>query len=68
MVSRHSLCDVNEGSLSKLLCLGNVPFIEEGASEGLKDAIATGRLHFSSNQNDLKGIQYVVVTIGTTSG
>ena len=58
------LYDVNKESLNKLMS-GSMPFIEKGASEGLKDAIDTGRLHFSSNPTDLRGVQHVVVTIGT---
>ena len=56
--------DLNEETMAKLAA-GTMPFLEEGGDELLRRVLPTGRLGFSSNPADIKGIPYVVITIGT---
>ncbi len=55
-ISRQAL-----GTLAK----GRMPFLEEGGEPLLKEVLAAGTLGFSSNVADIRGVPYVILTIGT---
>ena len=44
---------------------GVMPFMEKGAEPLLKDVLANGRLHFSSDPASLTGVPAIILTIGT---
>jgi UDP-N-acetyl-D-mannosaminuronic acid dehydrogenase len=44
---------------------GVMPFMEKGAEPLLKDVLANGRLHFSSDPASLAGVPAIILTIGT---
>jgi UDP-N-acetyl-D-mannosaminuronic acid dehydrogenase len=56
--------DLNTGVLDDLRS-GRMPFIERGADELLKKALADGRLFFTSKPNEISTKGPVIVTIGT---
>ena len=56
--------DLNTGVLDALRS-GYMPFIERGADELLKKALADGRLFFTSKPNEISTKGPVIVTIGT---
>jgi UDP-N-acetyl-D-mannosaminuronic acid dehydrogenase len=56
--------DVNRSALTQL-AQGTMPFCEEGGELLLREALASGRLTFSSDPADLQGIPFMVITIGT---
>lgn len=61
---RTLVYDISQGALD-MLASGKLPFMEEGGEPLLKDALKQGRLGFSKDVAALKGIPYVVLTIGT---
>lgn len=61
---RTLIYDINRATLDTLAS-GKMPFMEEGGTELLNEVLPTGRLGFSSKAEDLAGIPYVVLTIGT---
>jgi UDP-N-acetyl-D-mannosaminuronic acid dehydrogenase len=56
--------DLNERTMA-MLASGEMPFLEEGGEEGLKRVLAENLLGFSASAESIKGIPYVVITIGT---
>ena len=56
--------DLNTGSLETLRD-GRMPFIERGAEELLQQALADGRLFFTSEPDEISSKGPVIVTIGT---
>ncbi len=61
---RTLIHDLNAAALAQLRA-GRLPFMEEGGQALLRKALRAGKLGFSSNRADLRGIPVVVVTIGT---
>lgn len=47
------------------LAKGELPFLEEGGEPLLKEVLAAGTLGFSNNAADIRGVPYVILTIGT---
>jgi UDP-N-acetyl-D-mannosaminuronic acid dehydrogenase len=61
----HTLIlDTNKAAM-EVLASGRLSFLENGGEELLKKALASGRLHFSSDPKDIADATFVVVTIGT---
>jgi UDP-N-acetyl-D-mannosaminuronic acid dehydrogenase len=56
--------DINQKVLDTV-ATGQMPFMEDGAEPLLKEVLATGRLSLSSKLSDYKGIDTIVITIGT---
>ena len=56
--------DRSEATMASLAA-GAMPFLEEGGEEALRGVLAKGRLGFSSDPADIKGIPTVIITIGT---
>ncbi len=56
--------DINEATLATLKS-GRLPFIENGAQPLLTQALADGRLFFTSRPGDISSAGPVIVTIGT---
>jgi len=56
--------DINQQVLD-LVVGGKMPFHEEGGEEMLKEALASNRIFFSSDVNDIPPQGTIVVTIGT---
>src|SRR5581483_4725885 len=56
--------DINEATLATLKS-GRLPFIENGAQPLLTQALADGRLFFTSRPDDISSAGPVIVTIGT---
>lgn len=56
--------DINEETLERV-ARGEMPFVEHGADELLKQALSKGSLAFSSNLGVVAGVPIVIVTIGT---
>lgn len=56
--------DTNEPAMA-FIKGGALPFVEYDAEPLLKEALAEGRLHFSSNPGDLARARHVIVAIGT---
>lgn len=61
---RAIIYDLNHAALDKLRA-GTMPFIEEGAGPVLQRALSSGRLLFTSDPSEVKGIPILIVTIGT---
>ncbi len=61
---RTLIYDISENALSTL-AKGKLPFVEEGGEALLKEVLAAGTLGFSKNVRDIRGIPYVILTIGT---
>jgi UDP-N-acetyl-D-mannosaminuronic acid dehydrogenase len=61
---RVMINDLNEQALDQLRA-GRVPFIEHGADEVLRDALAHDRLVFSSSNSEIPSSGPVILTIGT---
>ena len=61
---RTLIYDINQAALKKLQA-GRMPFIEEGGKTLLHKALKAGKLGFSQDPGDLRGIPAVVLTIGT---
>ena len=47
------------------ICRGEMPFLESGAEDLLREVLPTGRLYATTNPNVLYGVEHVVVVIGT---
>lgn len=60
-----TIIDTNEDSLSKIKNK-KAPFLEEGLETNIKDALESG-LKLSSDINDVKDQDFVIVTLGTSS-
>jgi len=56
--------DINERVMG-IVRSGTMPFLENDAEPLLKEVLAAGRLHFTSDPRDLAGVPYIVITIGT---
>jgi UDP-N-acetyl-D-mannosaminuronic acid dehydrogenase len=61
---RTLIYDINQAALRELQA-GRLPFIEEDGEAYLQKALKVGRLGFSQNPADLRGVPVVVLTIGT---
>jgi UDP-N-acetyl-D-mannosaminuronic acid dehydrogenase len=61
---RTLIYDVNRAALG-VLASGQMPFLENGGQELLREVLPTGRLGLSSDITDLAGIPHVILTIGT---
>jgi UDP-N-acetyl-D-mannosaminuronic acid dehydrogenase len=61
---RTLIYDLNKAALEKLRA-GHMPFIEEGGEAFLRKGIETGKLGFTQNPAELRGVPVVIVTIGT---
>jgi UDP-N-acetyl-D-mannosaminuronic acid dehydrogenase len=56
--------DKSEATLSRIAC-GEMPFLENGSEQLLRNILLTGRLSFGSSAEMLCGVQQVIVVIGT---
>jgi UDP-N-acetyl-D-mannosaminuronic acid dehydrogenase len=65
-VKGHSVLvyDINESALESIRG-GKVPFREEGAEDLLREALRSGRLHFSSSAAEVANASTIILTIGT---
>ena len=61
---RTLIYDISQNALDTL-ANGKLPFLEEGGEPLLKEVVAEGKLGFSNNVADIRGIPYVILTIGT---
>jgi UDP-N-acetyl-D-mannosaminuronic acid dehydrogenase len=61
---RTLIYDLDRASMDRLAD-GVMPFVEEGAEPLLKEALAEGRLGFTTDPADIRDVPYVVITIGT---
>jgi UDP-N-acetyl-D-mannosaminuronic acid dehydrogenase len=61
---RTLIYDISQKALNTL-AQGKLPFLEEGGEPLLKEVIQVGTLGFSKNVAEIRGIPYVVLTIGT---
>jgi UDP-N-acetyl-D-mannosaminuronic acid dehydrogenase len=61
---RVLIFDLNKSAL-ETISKGVMPFTEVGAEPLLKQVLAEGKLLFTSDPADLKGVPQVIVTIGT---
>jgi len=48
-----------------ILAAGQMPFLEEGGAPMLKEVLAADMLGFSADISSIKGIPYIILTIGT---
>jgi len=56
--------DTSETTVARI-CRGEMPFLEDGADELLREVLPTGRLRASTDVRMLRDVQHVVVVIGT---
>jgi UDP-N-acetyl-D-mannosaminuronic acid dehydrogenase len=61
---RTLVYDISQNALDTL-AKGKLPFLEEGGEPLLKEALANRQLGFSNNVADIRGVPYVILTIGT---
>jgi UDP-N-acetyl-D-mannosaminuronic acid dehydrogenase len=61
---RTLIYDLNTEAMERLAD-GDMPFAEDGAVPLLRTVLVRNRLRFSSDPDDLAGVPYLVVTIGT---
>jgi UDP-N-acetyl-D-mannosaminuronic acid dehydrogenase len=61
---RTLIHDISRPALATLSA-GNLPFLEEGGEQMLREVLATGRLGFSPNPADIAGIPHIILTVGT---
>ena len=61
---RTLIYDLSEKALATL-AKGKLPFLEEGGESLLREVLADNKLGFSNKVADIRGIPYVVLTIGT---
>jgi UDP-N-acetyl-D-mannosaminuronic acid dehydrogenase len=61
---RTLIYDISQKALDTL-AKGKLPFLEEGGEPLLEEVLAEGTLGFSRNVADIRGIPYVILTIGT---
>jgi len=61
----HTLIyDISENALNTLAG-GKLPFVEEGGEPLLQEVLAARKLGFSKSAADIRGVPYVILTIGT---
>jgi len=56
--------DINEDAITQVSA-GRMPFTEEGAEPLLREALEAGRLSFSADAADSRGVPNLIITIGT---
>jgi len=56
--------DTSEATVARI-CRGEMPFLEDGADQLLREVLPTGRLRASTDVRMLRDVQQVVVVIGT---
>jgi UDP-N-acetyl-D-mannosaminuronic acid dehydrogenase len=56
--------DLNRKAMDTMAS-GKLPYVEEGAEELLREALAAKRLGFSAEPSSIRDVPYVVLTIGT---
>jgi UDP-N-acetyl-D-mannosaminuronic acid dehydrogenase len=56
--------DTNQATLDRI-ALGEMPFMETGADELLREVLAGGRLHFGSDGSMIERTEQLIVVIGT---
>ncbi len=61
---RTLVYDISQNAL-RTLAKGRMPFLEEGGEPLLKEVLAEGNLAFSNDAASVRGIPYVILTIGT---
>src|SRR5581483_7684094 len=61
---RTLIYDLNKGAM-ETLAKGHMPFIEEGGEPLLKEALAEDMLGFTDDVSHIRGVSYIVITIGT---
>ena len=61
---RTLIYDISQSALDTL-ARGELPFLEEGGTPLLKEVLKDGTLGFSNKVADIRGIPYVILTIGT---
>jgi UDP-N-acetyl-D-mannosaminuronic acid dehydrogenase len=61
---RTLIHDLNREAMAALAA-GKMPFVEEGGEAMLKEALAADMIGFSPEVSAIKGVPYVVLTIGT---
>jgi UDP-N-acetyl-D-mannosaminuronic acid dehydrogenase len=61
---RTLIYDISQNALDTL-AKGKLPFLEEGGEPLLKEVLADHKLGFSNEVADIRGIPYVILTIGT---
>src|SRR6267142_3353810 len=61
---RTLVYDISQGALD-MLAGGELPFLEEGGEPLLKEVLKQGQLGFSKDVAAIKGIPYIILTIGT---
>src|ERR1017187_8451889 len=61
---RTLIYDISQNALNTL-AKGKLPFLEDGGEPLLKEVLADGKLGFSNNVADIRGIPYLILTIGT---
>jgi UDP-N-acetyl-D-mannosaminuronic acid dehydrogenase len=61
---RTLVVDLNAAALERI-SRGEVPFTEDGCEEMLREVLADRMLGFTTNPAEVKGVPYVVLTIGT---
>jgi UDP-N-acetyl-D-mannosaminuronic acid dehydrogenase len=61
---RTLIYDISQKALD-VLAKGELPFLEEGGEPMLKEVLAEGMLGFSNDVSSIRGVPYVILTIGT---
>src|SRR5215475_8276688 len=61
---RTLIYDLSQSAMNTL-AKGEIPFLEEGGEPLLREVLAADRLGFSNSVADIKGISYIILTIGT---
>ena len=61
---RVGIYDTNQATLDRIAA-GEMPFLENGADELLREVLATGRLEFGSDGSMIERTETLVVVIGT---
>jgi UDP-N-acetyl-D-mannosaminuronic acid dehydrogenase len=61
---RTLIYDISQRALD-ILAAGKLPFVEEGGEPMLREVLGTGMLGFSKDVSAIRGVRYVVLTIGT---
>jgi len=59
-----AIYDTSQETVDRI-CRGQMPFLENGAEELLSDILPTGRLQATTTPDVLRGVEHVVVVIGT---
>jgi UDP-N-acetyl-D-mannosaminuronic acid dehydrogenase len=61
---RVGIYDTNQATLDRIAA-GEMPFLENGADELLREVLPTGRLHFGSDGSMIERTNQLIVVIGT---